>query len=234
MFSRDQLAAAIEHTMLKRTATPADVDRTLQEALQSGLRSVCIPPCYVARAAQSADVSVVSVVGFPNGYASSCVKAFEAQKAVEDGASEIDMVANLGAIRSGDTQMFLGDVEQVVRAAREAGHKRGLGHVVVKVIIETCELTYEQKRFACELLRVSGADYVKTSTGFAAGGATLEDVKLLSECAGLLRVKASGGIRTLEQALAMLLAGASRIGTSSGSSIMKEYDERAEAEGERA
>ena len=230
MYTREQIAGAIDHTLLKTTATARDIEVTCREARDLGLYAVCIPPCYVALAARElagAGVRIATVIAFPNGYAGTEVKAFEAKRAVLDGADEVDMVINLGAVKSQDKEYLRRDVSGVVEAAQGAGRTRGLGHVIVKVIIETFALTEDEKRLACVAAKEAGADFVKTSTGFGGGGATEADVRLMREAVGpSMGVKASGGVRSLEQVEKMLDAGATRIGASAGAAIMRECGER--------
>lgn len=209
------LAPLIDHTLLRPDAGPKDVETLCQEAVQFGFASVCVNPAWVGLAAsilRGGRPTVCTVVGFPLGATTTEVKAVEAGRAIESGAGELDMVLPIGALRSGDHRLVRGDIRAVVEAA--AGQ-------LVKVILETCLLTDEEKVLACRLAEEAGAAYVKTSTGFAAGGATERDVALLREAVGdRLGVKASGGIRSLTEAMAMLAAGADRLGTSAGVRIV--------------
>ena len=218
--SRQQLAKMIDHTLIKPTATKNDVEKLCKEAEKHGFGCVCVNSAYVSLAKQllrGTDVKVVSTAGFPFGSSLPEVKAFEARKAVENGASEIDMVINIGALKSGDYETVKRDIEMVVDVKRSHGND-----LVIKVIIETGYLTRDEKVMACKLVKEAGADFVKTSTGFV-GGATVEDVRLMRETVGRdMRVKAAGGIRTLKQALAMIEAGANRIGTSTAVAIIEE------------
>ncbi|ASJ01574.1 deoxyribose-phosphate aldolase [Thermococcus gorgonarius] len=215
-----EIARYIDHTNLKPYATKEDIIRLCDEAIEYGFYAVCVNPYRVKLAKEylrekNADVKVASVIGFPLGATPTEVKVFEAKKAIEDGADELDMVINIGALKDGDYDYVRKDIEEVVKVAHGKGVK-------VKVIIETCYLTEEEKIKACELAKEAGADFVKTSTGFGTGGATVEDVRLMRMVVGPeMGVKAAGGIRTYEQALAMIQAGANRIGTSSGVSIVK-------------
>lgn len=217
------LARTIDHTLLKPEATAAQIDTLCDEARTHRFFSVCVNSCWVPRCAErlrGSDSIVCSVVGFPLGAAASPSKAFEARWAVEHGAREIDMVIHLGALKAGDTQTAEGDIRAVVEAAR-AAHRDAL----VKVILETRALNDDEIRTACRLAAAAGAEFVKTSTGFhASGGATVEHVQLMAgEVARLrpgMRVKASGGIRDRAGAIAMLEAGAARLGTSSGVAIL--------------
>ena len=205
------LAKYIDHTNLKPEATPQDIDRLIDEAKTYHFASVCINPCYVGYAKkklQDSDVTVCTVIGFPLGANTSTVKAFETAEAIRQGADEIDMVIAIGALKAGLYQEVQQDIEAVVKASQ--------GHLV-KVILETCLLTREEIVKACQLAMAAGAQFVKTSTGFNKHGATVEDVALMKATVGeKMMVKASGGIRTLQDALQMIEAGASRLGTSSG------------------
>ena len=214
-----ELAAFIDHTLLKPQATPADIVRLCREATLHRFASVCINPVYVAEARRSLDgtsVAVCTVIGFPLGAATPSMKIAEAREAIADGATEIDMVIHVGAMKAGEDARVRDDVAGVVAVARSGG-------AVCKVILETCLLSTEEKGRACRLCIEAGADFVKTSTGFSTGGATAEDVALMAGIvrpAGL-RVKASGGVRTIEDARRMIAAGASRIGTSSGVDLVR-------------
>lgn len=214
----DIMAKAIDHTVLKPEAVAADIEKIANEAKHQGFGAVCVNSCHVALAAKllsGSRVQVCSVVGFPLGAMDTKAKAFEAQTAVKAGATELDMVINVGALKSGD----LKTVEADIRKVREACGKDN----VLKVIIETCLLKQEEKVQACKLAKSAGADFVKTSTGFSTGGANLEDVQLMKTTVGEgMQVKASGGIKDWATAEAMLKAGASRIGTSSGVIILKQ------------
>lgn len=217
--SRNQLAKMIDHTSVKPTATKDDVVRLCQEAKRYGFGCICVNSVYVplaARLLEGTSVKVGSTVGFPFGAVLPEVKAFEARRAVEGGAREIDMVLSVGLLKSGDHEAVKRDIEGVVNVARSHGD------VLVKVIIETGYLTEKEKVEACRLAKEAGADFVKTSTGLA-GGAIVEDIKLMRETVGKgMGVKAAGGIRTLREALAMIDAGADRIGTSSAVAIIQE------------
>ncbi len=216
--SRRQLAKMIDHTQIKPNATKDDVIKLCSEAKDFGFGCVCVNSAYVSWAAQllrETDVRVCSTAGFPFGAALSEVKAFEASRAVENGAREIDMVINIGALKSGDYETVRRDIKAVVDV------KHSHSNVIVKVIIETPYLAHEEKVRACKLAKDAGADFVKTSTGLV-GGATVEDVRLMRETVGQdVGVKAAGGIRTSQQALAMIEAGANRIGTSTGVAIVE-------------
>lgn len=212
------IAALIDHTLLKPEATAAEIGKLCGEARQYGFASVCVNPYWVGRAAAElagSGVKVCTVAGFPLGASSSEVKSFEAGVAMSEGAQEIDMVLNLGALLGGDAAAVRNDIASVADTAH-------LGGAIVKVILETALLNEEQKIAACQLAREAGADFVKTSTGFSRGGATAEDVALLRRTVGAsMGVKASGGIRTLEDLRKMVAAGATRIGTSAGVSIIE-------------
>ncbi len=216
MLSSREFARLIEHTLLKPYEPASSIIRLCDEALKYGFGGVCVSPYWVRLCAEKlkgSSVKVVTVVGFPLGMCRPDVKAFEASKAVEDGADEIDMVMNLGAFKSGDYDTVLRDIEGVA----ETG-------VPVKVILETCYLTSDEIVKACRIAVQAGASYVKTSTGFGPEGAKAEHVRLMKEAVGgKAGVKAAGGIRTARKALEMIEAGADRIGTSSGVKIIEEY-----------
>ena len=206
----------IDHTILKATASSAEVQKLCEEAIEHEFYSVCVNGCYVADAKhllQGTDVKVAAVVGFPLGAMTTASKVFEAKEAIENGASEIDMVINVAKLKDGEFDY----VENEIRLIKEA-----IGNNVLKVIIETCYLTDEEKVKACELSLVAKADFVKTSTGFGTGGATYEDVKLMKSVVGdNAKVKASGGVRDKETAQKYINLGAERLGTSSGIDIVK-------------
>lgn len=206
----------IDHTLLAATATEKEIDTLVNQAIEHNFASVCINPTWVAHAAEllkESDVKVCTVVGFPLGANTSEVKAFEAKTAVKDGADEVDMVINIGAALDGDWNFVENDVREVVEAVSES--------TIVKVILENCYLDNEQIKRACLAANKAGADFVKTSTGFGAGGAKAEDVRLMRETVGQeMGVKAAGGIRTPEQFQSMVDAGATRIGTSNGAKLL--------------
>lgn len=206
----------IDHTLLKPIATKADIEKLCLEAKQHDFASVCINPYWVSYCAEllkDTDVKVCTVIGFPLGASSSNSKYHEALQAVSDGADELDMVINIGALKDRNTMQVVDDIKMVVKAAEGR---------VVKVIIETCLLTDEEKTLACKAAMSAKASFVKTSTGFSTGGATIEDVKLMKSIVqDELEVKASGGVRSLEDMMAMIDAGATRIGTSSGVILMQ-------------
>ncbi|MGH8950632.1 MAG: deoxyribose-phosphate aldolase [Acidimicrobiia bacterium] len=211
------MARYIDHTLLKPEATAGDIDQLCREAEQYHFASVCINPTWVKRAAENlrgTSVPVCSVIGFPLGATTPEVKAMEARRALRDGAREVDMVLNIGALKSGDHQLVLRDIEKVVDAAHEVG-------AICKVILETALLTDEEKVIASALSKQAKADFVKTSTGFGPGGATVYDVALMRETVGPdMGVKASGGVRTTGDAEDMIAAGATRIGASAGIEIV--------------
>lgn len=217
--NRQELARYFDHTLLKPFATQGDVQTLCREALDYQFYSVCVNPCHVAlvsRTLTGSGVKTCSVVGFPLGCSTSQVKAVEAGRAVEDGADEIDMVLAVGALKQGLHDQVENDIRAVVAAA---------GQALVKVIIEACYLSDSEKRAACSIAERTGADFVKTSTGFGSGGALVEDIRLMKSVVGdRLQIKASGGISTLEQAQAMIEAGADRLGASAGVTIIGELD----------
>ena len=206
----------IDHTILKATASSTDVQKLCEEAIEHEFYSVCVNGCYVADAKhllQGTDVKIAAVVGFPLGAMTTAAKVFEAKEAVENGASEIDMVINVAKLKDGEFEYVENEIRQI---------KEAIGDNVLKVIIETCYLTDEEKVKACELSLVAKADFVKTSTGFGTGGATYEDVKLMKSVVGNnAKVKASGGVRDKETAQKYVELGAERLGTSSGIDIVK-------------
>ena len=220
-WTRASLAKTIDHTLLKATATHEQVRTLCAEARQYGFASVCVNPRWVplcARELAGSEVLVCTVIGFPLGANTSEIKAAEARLAVSQGAGEVDMVLDLGAAKAGD---WIGVEEDILGVVRAAGKAR------VKVILETCYLTDDEKIQACAAAQRAGAHFVKTSTGFGGGGATVEDIRLMRKAVGaLLRVKASGGVRTCRDALSMLEAGADRIGASSGVAIVEALEEK--------
>ena len=206
----------IDHTILKATASSADVQKLCEEAIEHEFYSVCVNGCYVVDAKhllQGTDVKIAAVVGFPLGAMTTAAKVFEAKEAVENGASEIDMVINVAKLKDGEFEYVENEIRQI---------KEAIGDNVLKVIIETCYLTDEEKVKACELSLAAKADFVKTSTGFGTDGATYEDVKLMKSVVGdNAKVKASGGVRDKETAQKYIDLGAERLGTSSGIDIVK-------------
>ena len=211
-----ELNRMIDHTILKPEATDAAVQKIIDEAKEYNFFSVCINPCWVAFASEQladTDVAVCTVIGFPLGANTPEVKAYEAADAIKNGANEVDMVINIGALKSQQYDYVRQDIQGVVDAAK--------GKALVKVIIETALLTDEEKVKACELAKEAGADFVKTSTGFSTGGAKVADIRLMRETVGPdMGVKASGGVHNAEEALAMIEAGATRIGASTGVAIV--------------
>ncbi|MGY3748516.1 deoxyribose-phosphate aldolase [Vagococcus acidifermentans] len=207
-----EIATLIDHTNLKADSTEEDIQKLIKEAKEYGFWSVCINPCWVplaARELSGTGVKVCTVIGFPLGAASTAVKSFETAQAIADGADEVDMVINIGALKSGLLDIVRADIEAVVRAAK--------GKALTKVIIETSLLSDAEKVTACQLAVEAGADFVKTSTGFSTGGATVADVKLMKKTVGdAAQVKASGGIHSKEDVMRMVAAGAARIGASAG------------------
>jgi deoxyribose-phosphate aldolase len=216
------LAKFIDHTLLKPEATPAEIEKLCAEARTNHFAAVCVNPPYVKQCAQSlrgTEVAVAAVVGFPLGAHTSETKAFETRQVVADGATEVDMVINLGALKAKQDALVLEDIRVVCEAAHA-------GLAIVKVIIETALLTDEEKVRACQLSQRAGAEFVKTSTGFGPGGATAQDVALMARTVGgAMGVKASGGIRNFVQAQAMIEAGATRIGASAGIRILQEANQ---------
>ena len=220
------IADKIDHTMLKADASEETIRRYCREAAAYGFASVCVNSCHVPLVSQllkETGVKVCCVSGFPLGAMSTAAKAFESRQAVSDGADEVDKVINLGALKDGNDERVEEDIRQVVQAAKNVP---GREPALVKVILETCLLTKEEIVRACRLAEKAGADYVKTSTGFSTGGATVEDVALMKETVGgRMKVKASGGIRTPEQARAMLAAGADRLGAGNGVILLDNIDD---------
>ncbi|GAA0085567.1 deoxyribose-phosphate aldolase [Clostridium sp. CTA-7] len=213
--NKKDLARMIDHTILKADATEMEVEKLCNEALEYNFASVCINPAMVEKAAtmlKGSDVKVCTVIGFPLGATTTEVKAFETEDVIKKGATEVDMVINIGKLKEGNLEYVKKDIEAVVNSAK--------GKALTKVIIETCLLTDEEKVTACKLSKEAGADFVKTSTGFSTGGATASDIKLMRETVGLeLGVKASGGVRSNADAIAMIENGATRIGASASISI---------------
>lgn len=217
-YSDRDLASRIDHTLLKPEATQEMIRKLCAEAREYGFGAVCVQPCHVelcVRELQGSNVVTATVIGFPLGANLPETKAYEADKAFSQGAAEVDMVLNIGALKDRDTEYILQDLGGVVEASRK------YPETAVKVIIETALLTDEEKIMACELAVQAGAHYVKTSTGFNGGGATVEDIQLMADALrGRAKIKASGGIKSREAAEALLTAGADRLGASSGVSIL--------------
>ena len=210
-------AKMIDHTLLKTDAQKKDLDKLLLEAKKYNFMSVCVSPIWVKYAAEQlkdTNVKVCTVIGFPQGATPTEVKVFETKNAIENGATEVDMVIPVGVLKDKDYTAVENDIRAVVEAAKSKA--------LTKVIIETCLLTDEEKIMACKLSKSAGADFVKTSTGFSTAGATVKDIRLMRETVGeQMGVKASGGVRSREDADAMIKAGATRIGTSNGVKIVE-------------
>ena len=217
--NKHDIAAMIDHTQLKAFATTQQIEKLCQEAAEYHFASVCVNPCHVALAARrlkGTGVKVCTVIGFPLGANTPETKAFETRDAIKNGAQECDMVINIGALKEGNVDLVEKDIRAVVEAANGT---------LVKVIIETCYLTDEEKALACQAAARAGADYVKTSTGFGTGGATSHDVALMrAAIPDNMKVKASGGVHNYQEALAVVEAGASRIGASAGIAIVNEAE----------
>ena len=219
-FTREQIAGFIDHTVLKPAASSDDIRAAVAVAIEANVAAVCFRPSDMVLAKEllgSSSVGLATVVGFPHGTNEPSVKAFETSLAVSQGANEIDMVIHIGHLIEGRDDLVLADIKAVVDAA---------GDALVKVILETSELTDEQITRACQLSRDAGAEYVKTSTGFASGGATVHTVSLMAKTVPGLGVKASGGVRTLDQLIDMVVAGATRVGASGTVSILQEFDSK--------
>lgn len=213
-----KILASVDHTLLSQTATWKEIKKVCDEGMKYGAASVCIPPCFVKEASEyvSGKIKICTVIGFPNGYNTTAVKCFETADAVKNGADEIDMVINIGALKAGKYDDVLAEIKAVKAAC--AGK-------LLKVIIETCLLTEEEKIKMCELVTASGADFIKTSTGFSTGGATREDIALFAAHIGEnVKIKAAGGIKNFGDAEDMMKLGASRLGTSRLIKIMIENE----------
>lgn len=211
----EKLCSMVDHTLLTQTATWAEIRQICDDAIAYKTASAVIPPCYVKQAAEyvQGKVTICTVIGFPNGNMTTASKVFEAKEAIENGAGEIDMVINLGMLRAGDTDYVLNEIKAL---------KAACGNHVLKVIIETCLLTEEEKITMCHLVTEAGADYIKTSTGFSKGGATFEDIALFAKHVGPnVRIKAAGGIATIADAEKFVELGATRLGTSRIIKILK-------------
>ena len=213
--NKQELAKMIDHTILKAEATEAEIMQLCKEAIEYGFASVCVNPSMVKKAAtilEGSEVKVCTVIGFPLGATTTEVKAFETEQTIKDGATEVDMVINVGKLKENNLEYVKNDIAAVVNAAK--------GKAITKVIIESCLLTDEEKVTVCTIAKEVGADFVKTSTGFSTGGATKEDIKLMRETVGPhMGVKASGGVRSNEDAMIMIENGATRIGASASISI---------------
>ncbi len=213
----NDIASMIDHTILKADAKREDIEKLCSEAIEYNFKAVCVNPYYVKLSREllkDRDVKIATVIGFPLGASTTETKRFETEDAIKNGANEIDMVINIGALKNKDYEIVKHDIQEVVNAAQ--------GKAKVKVIIETALLTEEEKIRACELSMEAKADFVKTSTGFSSGGASVEDVKLMKSVVGNnLEIKASGGVRDIETAKAMIESGATRLGTSSGIKLVQ-------------
>lgn len=214
-----KLCSMVDHTLLKQTATWDQIKVLCDEAMEFGTASVCIPPCYVKQAHDyvQGKLTICTVVGFPNGNMTTNAKEFETLEALANGAEEIDMVINIGMLRAGNTDYVANEIRRL---------KEACGRRILKVIIETCLLTEEEKKTMCRIVTDCGADFIKTSTGFSTGGATPEDIKLFAENVGPnVRIKAAGGIATLEDAENFVKLGATRLGTSRVLKLVREKEQ---------
>ena len=214
-----KLCSMVDHTLLKQTATWDQIKALCDEAMEFGTASVCIPPCYVKQAHDyvQGKLTICTVVGFPNGNMTTNAKEFETLEALANGAEEIDMVINIGMLRAGNTDYVANEIRRL---------KEACGRRILKVIIETCLLTDEEKKTMCRIVTDCGADFIKTSTGFSTGGATPEDIKLFAENVGPnVRIKAAGGIATLEDAENFVKLGATRLGTSRVLKLVREKEQ---------
>jgi deoxyribose-phosphate aldolase len=225
-YTQEQIVALIDHTLLKPEATRVDLDVCIKTAIEADVKAMCIRPmdvAYSAKALADSSVLLCTVIGFPHGTVTTATKVAETIEAVKHGAIEVDMVMNLGLFASGEYELVQDDIAQVVKAAKTTNPK-----TEIKVILETCLWTEEQVIKACELTEAAGADFVKTSTGFAASGATTEVITIMRKSVGdRLGVKASGGVRTLDALIDMAEAGASRVGASGTPAILLEFAEKA-------
>ena len=214
-----KLCSMVDHTLLKQTATWDQIKALCDEAMEFGTASVCIPPCYVKQAHDyvQGKLTICTVVGFPNGNMTTNAKEFETLEALANGAEEIDMVINIGMLRAGNTDYVANEIRRL---------KEACGRRILKVIIETCLLTEEEKKTMCRIVTECGADFIKTSTGISTGGATPEDIKLFAENVGPnVRIKAAGGIATLEDAENFVKLGATRLGTSRVLKLVREKEQ---------
>lgn len=211
-----EICSRVDHTLLKQASTWEEIKALCDDAIKFGTASVCIPPCYVKQAHDYVDgkMAICTVIGFPNGNNTTAVKKFETEDAIANGADEIDMVINIGMLRAGDTDYVLNEIKAL---------KKACGSRILKVIIETCLLTEEEKITMCKLVTEAGADYIKTSTGFSTAGATFADIELFAKNIGPdVKMKAAGGISSLDDAEKFIELGASRLGTSRIVKILKE------------
>ncbi len=212
--TREDILSRVDHTLLKPEATWPDIQKICDEAMENHTASICINTCYVKQAAEymKGAVPVCTVVGFPLGAMDTASKAFEAKTAIENGAEEVDMVINIGRLKNGEYDAVREDIAAV---------KRAVGSKILKVIIETCLLTDEEKEKMCDIVAEAGADFIKTSTGFSTGGATFHDIELFARCCkGRIKIKAAGGISTVEDMEKFIALGADRLGTSRAIKIM--------------
>ena len=214
--NRKELCATVDHTLLKQTATWKEIQALCDDAIAFGTASVCIPPCYVRQAHEyvQGKMAICTVIGFPNGNNTTASKVFETRDAIENGADEVDMVINIGMLKAGEKEYVEDEIRRIKAAA---------GDKILKVIIETCLLTDEEKIAMCEIVTRTGADFIKTSTGFSTAGATFADIELFAKHVGPnVKIKAAGGISTLEDAEKFLALGASRLGTSRIVKLLKQ------------
>ena len=214
--NRKELCATVDHTLLKQTATWKEIQALCDNAIAFGTASVCIPPCYVRQAHEyvQGKMAICTVIGFPNGNNTTASKVFETRDAIENGADEVDMVINIGMLKAGEKEYVEDEIRRIKAAA---------GDKILKVIIETCLLTDEEKIAMCEIVTRAGADFIKTSTGFSTTGATFADIELFAKHVGPnVKIKAAGGISTLEDAEKFLALGASRLGTSRIVKLLKQ------------
>ncbi len=214
--NRKELCATVDHTLLKQTATWKEIQALCDDAIAFGTASVCIPPCYVRQAHEyvQGKMAICTVIGFPNGNNTTASKVFETRDAIENGADEVDMVINIGMLKAGEKEYVEDEIRRIKAAA---------GDKILKVIIETCLLTDEEKIAMCEIVTRTGADFIKTSTGFSTAGATFADIELFAKHVGPnVKIKAAGGISTLEDAEKFLDLGASRLGTSRIVKLLKQ------------
>lgn len=214
--NRKELCATVDHTLLKQTATWKEIQALCDDAIAFGTASVCIPPCYVKQAHEyvQGKMAICTVIGFPNGNNTTACKVFETRDAIENGADEVDMVINIGMLKAGEKEYVEDEIRQIKAAA---------GDKILKVIIETCLLTDEEKIAMCEIVTRAGADFIKTSTGFSTGGATFADIELFAKHVGPnVKIKAAGGISTFEDTEKFLALGASRLGTSRIVKLLKQ------------
>lgn len=212
---KNKILSIVDHTLLTQTATWKEIKQILDDSIKYEVASACIPASYVKRAKEYVDskLAICTVIGFPNRYSTTAVKVFETEDAIKNGADEIDMVINIGDVKNGDYQSILEEIKKI---------KKACGKKVLKVIIETCLLTEEEKIKMCKVVTESGAEYIKTSTGFSTGGATFEDVALMKKFVGEnVKIKAAGGISSLEDAEKFMELGANRLGTSRIVKIIK-------------